>query len=1390
MSQRGAPAALGGYRVQALYTLKRIFDNKKPETIFQPEGIEDLDILIDNSFDHLIQVKRYASLQLSDLSPEKPTSFFRRAITALKDSNPPGITLVNFGDIGPELAKAWQGEASKKKSIRKKLSNLEYSDADIDMLFENIKIVSKDEFVLEQDVYQLIQAHLTGIDPDNAFDLLHAWLYSCMEKRQPITSHVTLEKINSVGRFLAERRDHHDQWFTSILPLETHDVPTERYEQLRQEFFRGGYTRYEHILADLDFEREQKIVEIADKIDESNIVIIHAASGQGKTTLALRYIHDNYPAMCRFAIARIEDTQHALSIANALNGHARAIQIPMVVYVDIHPRDVNWTALVGQLAQHEYLRVLVTVREEDYRRANVPGEGFQFEDLELDFDEAEAQLLYERARDGTGYLDFDSAWDAFGGDGPLLEFIHLLTQNTTLHQRLQGQIQKIQTEVHNEELDLIDLHLLRLISVATAYEARVDTQKLLHHLALRVPEKTLDHFQKEYLIRVNEAGYIEGLHAIRSRILVNLLTSPDLHPWLPLAQEVLPLLLEEDLETFLLYGFADQSENLLPSVIKYQPQTWRGRGGVLQGLLWAGLRSYIAVNMNVIKDARKVFGPGWYLLVDLNFSGDEAPSIEDWWETESLAKLFRQEKISQIRELRSQQTPKNTAFELMIQWFSQLIEAPAKPDIAADWVGVSDMLYWASRLGFSQVGHWLEDVDLDVTVTTISLPLLADLSYALFCYDEARFQTWHERHESTLEARLAQEYDVLYLEKNEDESILTAHFVVEENKLDPEAKDKLHAAAGERLQLIRQLYPSYDKYGSQGYGHKLGDFFKLKVDGTQKPGVFKKYLIPHMVTRPNQIATGNGRILYRPEDWLDYTQHLVSVRQLIVTSLEELKEGLIDALQKKKPVNVLVKHIDVRAWDVCKILVNEIPELPKTAVDQWGFSSETTNKNDKAPMDGERYVPKAIALRQHQPFLDAQRSYLTSIRNFMQQSIHVIANSYNLSRLPSGANKENILQELENKGFRVDLKHLSTHNLWEAKEALTNYQEQFQNRFGHLVDTEQLIHQERSILNLLWPFWYFYAHEPELIRPGARRKIPALVKNTETRLRYTIQQALQKVSEHQGVTARFFPVHPLWKSMPALWINLDVESPVKLDAEHPIQVDWCLEKLLIPTLQTQIGSIGVQELAFYIIQKQFKYLVVVLTVRGRMFNDVVMPLDTFFTILSKKEFSQENWVSYLGEPISTQLKEQLELESWDSQEMEGINKFANSLTSLMLVMSQISEFARLPGVTEVGESVLQHHLKQRSEQLSDFLNQVIDEAQILEDSYNSLTKKEKEDKIFLAQANDYLSELMELIQPLVGTKGDKKTLGLQEVTEYAQILSEVFLVGHIIQQYWLADSIT
>jgi hypothetical protein len=136
------------------------------------------------------------------------------------------------------------------------------------------------------------------------------------------------------GKFTAERAEHHGQWFTNIVPIEDHALTDEARQELTDEFYRGISTHYDHILADLDIVRPTKLEEVAEAFESTRVVIVHGASGQGKTTLALRYLREHFPNHWRFQVKLIENKQHALSIAAALVGHADAIDVPIAVYAD------------------------------------------------------------------------------------------------------------------------------------------------------------------------------------------------------------------------------------------------------------------------------------------------------------------------------------------------------------------------------------------------------------------------------------------------------------------------------------------------------------------------------------------------------------------------------------------------------------------------------------------------------------------------------------------------------------------------------------------------------------------------------------------------------------------------------------------------------------------------------------------------------------------------------------------------------------------------------------------------------------------------------------------------------------------------------------------------
>jgi hypothetical protein len=77
--------------------------------------------------------------------------------------------------------------------------------------------------------------------------------------------------------------------------------------------------------------------------------------------------------------------------------------------LDVSPNDIGWTELVKELSTHRNIQVLVTVREEDFRRASISGAEIQFSGVELTFNRIEAQEIYQSLTNKklpAEYLDF------------------------------------------------------------------------------------------------------------------------------------------------------------------------------------------------------------------------------------------------------------------------------------------------------------------------------------------------------------------------------------------------------------------------------------------------------------------------------------------------------------------------------------------------------------------------------------------------------------------------------------------------------------------------------------------------------------------------------------------------------------------------------------------------------------------------------------------------------------------------------------------------------------------------------------------------------------------------------------------------------------------------
>ncbi len=936
------------YRLQALYALYRIFSAEEPDNlIFQPEGKEDLSVL--DTGGNLLEVNQVKSftgnLVLSNFKPDKKDSFFYRVAELLKATPNVKITIVSYSKIGPQLRKALQSDGKERQRIAKKLGEFGYiSESVAESLLSKIQIQTVDESTLTQEVYNCLGDSLMGVDPDAAFELLHYWLYICSEGKHKIARRDVMDRVYTVGKVLAERAAHLKEWGTTILPIQDQEIDDQTRQGLADEFYRGISTNYNHILANLDVVRQGRLEEITKKFEEARVVIVHGASGQGKSTLAYRYLREHFPNEWRFRVEMIESRQHALSIATALVGQADAMGMPIAVYLDVAWSDRDWPDFVRNLSVHGNIRLLVTVREEDLRRASLSGAEMRFAEVDLVFSEGEAREIYQSLAEKhtpPEFLGFEEAWRRFGGEGPLMEFVYLVTQGNTLRERLAEQVAHLEDNVRCGLLQAAELKLLRLVSVASAYEARLKVKPLVTSLELILPERTFHLFEKEYLLRLSADGsLVFGLHPIRSAILAELLTDPALTPWSDSAQACLPFIHEADIETFLLYVFSrrpEDIESMYQALASFHPDQWTAISGIARSLIWLGVREYIAANRQLIGEAFEDSGRGWAVILDCDIAEAIPNGMDSIWQTiESMVPEDRRQKMVALQQ---RQSDKEQVFVRVKDWLVGHTCKPLPPQPDSDWAGMAESIFWIGRFGLPwPLAEWLADTAFEVAIDTLPIELLADVTLGTWFGCPEYFTAWIANNRSRIITRFRKATRTVAVE--DDGQKVTAHFLVELEPSDDSAtaiderihaaKDRLHEEAVVRIELMRKLFPDREYYACQGYGHRewLTD---PSHDSTQKTGVARRQFPPIWLTSVNSSFCGLAEREFRPKTWEEFAHPIVNLRQDVVTALRQLVNGLERYFQSRELVQLVSAAIDTDVWGNLVRRLDHMPLLPMCA---------------------------------------------------------------------------------------------------------------------------------------------------------------------------------------------------------------------------------------------------------------------------------------------------------------------------------------------------------------------------------------------------------------------------------------------------------------------------
>jgi hypothetical protein len=288
-----------GYRRQALYVLWRVLtDSDSSRRVFQPEGEEDLAVIdIDNRLLEVIQVKDYSSpLTLSDFKPSSADGFFARAHRRLSSHPDCQVWIASFGPIGSELASAIADPGSQRRAVAVKLTEknpaIPLASCEALLARLNGRVVHLHETVLRNDIQRVLAPTIAGAHDDTAIELLLFWIFDASEQGRSITRSALLQQLERIGAYLSALRDHSSEWHVAVGPLVEQELSPHERDVLRASFRLGVQASWQHILAEVDSTRPRRLMEVHEQFRTHQAVVIRGASGQGKSTLAFRYIRD------------------------------------------------------------------------------------------------------------------------------------------------------------------------------------------------------------------------------------------------------------------------------------------------------------------------------------------------------------------------------------------------------------------------------------------------------------------------------------------------------------------------------------------------------------------------------------------------------------------------------------------------------------------------------------------------------------------------------------------------------------------------------------------------------------------------------------------------------------------------------------------------------------------------------------------------------------------------------------------------------------------------------------------------------------------------------------------------------------------------------------------
>lgn len=805
-----------------------------------------------------------------------------------------------------------------------------------------------------------------------------------------------------------------------------HEIGQDYDPDLLSRNFRSGVSaRICHIQAGFDVIRTAKMTAIDDALRKTNIAVIHGASGQGKSTLAYRYIYDCCPLAYEISSSNANNVDEIISTLSAL---VKDLRCKITFFMDVEPSNSEWIKVLAQFGESKYAQCIVAIRQEDLNQyRHTLDKSISYSEVGLELTKEEARDIYcQLSLVNKGLPPFTQAWEEAGIHGTMLEFMYHLTHGESLQARLAEQVSRISGSKRK---------LLAYIVIGNYLGGHIQMDRIeeLDDIDMLEAEDILPHWIDEFY-SLNEENCFTDVHPIRTKIVMNEIFHHNIKAKVRYGLELYQKVQVSRVDTYLirllmegmtpddLMQWSNEQSKLSP--VHYY--------GICKALYWKGIQDYMYKHDALIGELKDKVGELWEFFLPINFTEINIP--------DNLGQLVRQlnSDFPDVSEIVNRFDPQNTIFSYLEKWLN---DKTLILDVqnSNDWIKAGQLLYLLSQIGYNKI-------ILEGNIEGLKNIELHDLSTILLGLKSIPLSNYVEEIEEIFVCELRRTFNIIRFERSDQELYVKSFIDYFSNNDNTEHKSYITERQNMKiLDLCRRAFPNEKRYHAEIQNDiLLGSFGDIPmVKNIEKV----KFPLDEM-REPRMILTNLYKRLYSPEDRMSYAENALRIRDgyanilfRIATSLEKWSEN------KNKFQGLQTAFIEAESLVRSSSLL-----IPCSEISEYGFTMSDEKLERLCGIQNQK------KLHEFEQLHNLLTEYINNLQHFIRHSIKVIVGE----------------KQYETK---------SVFCLYEAFDGLTKMQTIFRRLLSDFltdIDIRSVEKKEFSNIKLLWVLWERYIKDQEI----------------------------------------------------------------------------------------------------------------------------------------------------------------------------------------------------------------------------------------------------------------------------------------------------------------------